>query len=92
MNDMTAIQKQKVKARKKAKEMSDDELVLEHSKHILMVEAINREAANRLDKMGKHCEAMAVVSELRRIESAHAALTVIAHKMDMDLTTRSGER
>lgn len=92
MNDMTPIQRQKVKARKKAAAMSDEELTPEHSKHILMVEAIIREGANRLDKMGRHVEAHKAIAQLHLIESAHAELTAIAHKLDMETSTRSGER
>ena len=75
MND---IAKEKVAARQEAKAMSDAQLVSEHSRLILKVESMQREGANRLDKLGKHSASLETIEALNMVQAAHAKLTRIA--------------
>ena len=89
---MNEMMREKVQAKKEAESMGDDELIAAHSSAILRVEAMIREGANRLDKMGMHREALETIAQLHLVQSAHASLTAIADRAGMGVGTRSGER
>lgn len=92
---MNAIARAKVEARQTAGALADSDLAPRHSHHILQVEAILRETADRLDRRknpGDAELALEFVAELHLIQASHARLTALARRAGAEFSVMSGER